>query len=144
VLGLHAKVEDSLRSQGMRYSPNRKALITTFDQTEGPLTVEQLYHATEPRVPFSSIYRELRTLVDAQVLALHHTTERTSRFELAEWLSGHHHHLVCVECPAISDICLDSESEKWLAKLGEKAASAVDYQMTDHTLEIEGLCPECR
>jgi len=141
---LHSKVEKSLRSQGMRYTPNRKALVSALDQTKGPLTADQLYRTTEPRVPFSSVYRELRVLVDAQVLALHHTTERSSRFELAEWLSGHHHHMVCVRCMAISDISLNREAEHWLAKLGEQAASEIGYLMTDHTLEIQGLCPKCR
>lgn len=144
VSGLHTKVEDSLRSQGMKYSPNRRALVSTFNQFDGPLTVEQLYDATQPRVPVSSIYRELRTLLDAQVLTMHHTAERVSRFELAEWLSGHHHHMVCVECMAISDISLESKTERWLGKACEQAASEVGYVMTAHSLEIEGLCTECR
>lgn len=144
MIGLHSKVEKSLRTKGMRYTPNRKALVTALDQTNGPLTVDQLHKAIKERVPFSSIYRELRTLVDAQVLSLHHTVDRSNRFELAEWLSGHHHHLVCVRCMAISDISLNSASERRLAELGEEAAEEAGYQITDHTLEIEGVCPECR
>ncbi len=144
MVGLHTKVEKSLRSQGIRYTSNRRALVSALNQTIGPLTVDQIYRATDPRVPFSSIYRELRALVDAQVLSLHHTADRSNRFELAEWLSGHHHHLVCVRCMAITDISLNSEAEHRLATLGEEAANGAGYLITDHTLEIEGVCPTCR
>lgn len=141
---LHSKVEQSLRSQGMRYTSNRKALVSALEDTTGPLTVDQLYLATGRRVPFSSIYREARALFEAQVFSLHHGAGRSNRFELAEWLAGHHHHMVCVRCMAISDIALAHKTERRLAELVEKAAAEAGYLVTDHTLEIEGVCPECR
>ncbi len=141
---LHSIVEQSLRSQGMRYTDNRKALISALDKTPGPLTVDELHQATAHRVPYSSIYREVRMLIDAQVLSLHHGVDRSNRFELAEWLAGHHHHMVCVQCMAISDIALSSQNEIRLAELVEKAAAGTQYLITDHTLEIEGVCPKCQ
>ena len=144
MLGLHAKVEQSLRSQGVRYTANRRALIEALDNTPGPLTVEELYRVTEPRIPYSSIYRDVRVLIDSQVLTLHHSTDRSNRFELAEWLSGHHHHLVCIGCMAISDISLAPETELRLSRLAENAATDTGYRVAGHTLEIEGLCPNCQ
>ena len=141
--GVHTKVERSLRSQGMRYTSNRRALITALEETTGPLTVDQLYHATQQQVPFSSIYREVRTLFEAEVLSLIRGTDRSNRFELAEWLSGHHHHLVCVQCMVISDISLPHNAELQLADLVTEAAASTGYRTTDHTLEIEGVCPNC-
>ena len=144
MLGLHAKVEQSLRSQGVRYTTNRRALIKALDNTPGPLTVEELYGVTEPRIPYSSIYRDVRVLIDSQVLTLHHSTDRSNRFELAEWLSGHHHHLVCIGCMSISDISLAPETELRLSRLAENAAADTGYRVTGHTLEIEGLCTDCQ
>ena len=143
MVGLHAKVEKSLRSQGVRYTTNRRALIEALNNTAGPLTVEELYRMTEPRIPYSSIYRDVRVLTDTQVLTLHHSADRSNRFELAEWLSGHHHHLVCVPCMAISDVSLPPDSERRLARLAEDAAVDSGYRVTGHSLEIEGLCPDC-
>ena len=143
MVGLHSKVEKSLNARGMRYTSNRKALVSALDHISGPLTVDQIYQATERRVPFSSIYRELRTLVDAEVLSLHHSADRTNRFELAEWLAGHHHHLVCVQCMLISDISFSSDAESQVAKMVKEAAAATGYRVTDHRMEIEGLCPDC-
>ena len=144
MLGLHAKVEKSLRSQGVRYTTNRRALIEALGNTPGPLTVEELYRETEPRIPYSSIYRDVRVLTDTEVLTLHHGADRSNRFELAEWLSGHHHHLVCVQCMAISDISLAPDSELQLSRLADTAASSAGYRITGHSLEIEGLCPNCQ
>ena len=143
MVGVHAKVEKSLRSQGVRYTSNRRALIEALDNTPGPLTVEELHRVTETRIPYSSIYRDVRVLTDTQVLTLHHGADRSNRFELAEWLSGHHHHLVCVRCMAISDISLAPDSELRLSRLAESAAGGTGYRVTGHTLEIEGLCPDC-
>lgn len=144
MVGLHAKVEESLRSQGVRYTTNRRALIEALENTPGPLTVEELYRVTEPRIPYSSIYRDVRVLTDSAVLTLHHSADRSNRFELAEWLSGHHHHLVCVPCMAISDVSLDPDSERRLSRLAERAASNSGYRVTGHSLEIQGLCPKCK
>lgn len=144
MLGLHAKVEKSLRSQGVRYTTNRRALIEALDNTPGPLTVDELHRQTDSRIPFSSIYRDVRVLIDSEVLTLHHGADRSNRFELAEWLSGHHHHLVCVSCMAISDISLGPRTELRLSRLAENAAADTRYRVTGHTLEIEGLCPDCR
>jgi Fe2+ or Zn2+ uptake regulation protein len=141
---LHAKVEQSLRSQGMRYTSNRKALVSALEGTSGPLTVDQLYRATQQRVPFSSIYREVRALFKAEVLSLIRGADRSNRFELAEWLLDHHHHMVCVQCMAISDISLPPGDELRLAELVDTAAADTRYVITDHTLEIEGVCPDCQ
>ncbi|MDE0675045.1 MAG: transcriptional repressor [Acidimicrobiia bacterium] len=143
MVGLHAKVEKSLRSQGVRYTTNRRALIEALENTPGPLTVEEIYRVTEPRIPYSSIYRDVRVLTDTQVLTLHHSADRSNRFELAEWLSGHHHHLVCVACMAISDISLAPAAEGRLSRLADSAAAGAGYRVTGHSLEIEGLCPDC-
>lgn len=143
MVGLHSKVEKSLQAKDMRYTSNRKVLVSALDQAKGPLTVAQLYDAIKRKVPSSSIYRELRVLVDVQVLSVHHAADRSNRFELAEWLSGHHHHVVCVQCMAISDISLGTEAEHQIAQLGEEAAAEAGYLITAHTLEIEGVCPEC-
>lgn len=141
---LHTKIEQSLRSQGMRYTSNRRALISALEDTSGPLTVDQLYRATQQQVPFSSIYREVRALFEAEVLSLIRGTDRSNRFELAEWLAGHHHHMVCVRCMAISDIALPPKAERRLAELVDGAATDTRYLITDHTLEIEGVCPACQ
>lgn len=142
--GVHTKVEQSLRSQGMRYTSNRRELISVLEHTHGPLTVDELYRATQQRVPSSSIYREVRALFEAKVLSLIRCTDRSNRFELAEWLSGHHHHMVCRPCMAISDIVLPPEAERRLAELVDLAAAHTGYLVTEHTLEVEGICPDCR
>ena len=141
---LHNKVEQRLRSKGMRYTSNRRQLVSALEDTSGPLTVDQLYQVTEQRVPFSSIYREVRALFQAEVLSLIHCTDRSNRFELAEWLSGHHHHMVCVQCMAISDVALSPTGERQLAELVKRTATDTGYVVTEHTLEIEGVCPDCQ
>ena len=40
-----------------------------------------------------------------------------TRYEMAEWLAGHHHHLVCIECGAVEDIELPEGLELELERL---------------------------
>jgi Fe2+ or Zn2+ uptake regulation protein len=67
-----------------------------------------------------------------------------ARFELAEWLTGHHHHVVCVSCGRVDDVSLDRAAEKALDEVVRKVATATGFTVSEHTLEIEGTCPACR
>ncbi|WP_288921495.1 Fur family transcriptional regulator, partial [uncultured Bifidobacterium sp.] len=51
---------------------------------------------------------------------------------------GHHHHLVCVKCGRTVEI--EPPSESWLRGI----ASAHGFTVESHTLEVFGLCPDCR
>ena len=51
---------------------------------------------------------------------------------------GHHHHLVCKRCGKTVEI--ESPSETWLRGISEKYGFTIER----HTLEVFGLCPDCR
>jgi len=80
---------------------------------------------------------------DAEVLSPHHGTKGITRYELAEWLMGHHHHLVCIDCGAVDDVELSGELEATLEQLVSQAAGAGDFTATGHALEIDGRCAAC-
>ena len=73
-------------------------------------------HSTRS-VPLSSLYRSLAVLVKAEVLAQHHGADETTRYELAEWLTEHHHHLVCVSCGSITDVTASEDQEAGVGRL---------------------------
>jgi len=94
-------------------------------------------------VPLSSLYRSLAVLGDAQVVVLHHGPDGITRYEPAEWLTGHHHHLVCISCGAIVDFELEDAAEAALHRLAEGVAAAHTFTTDGHALEIEGQCGDC-
>lgn len=136
------EVETRLQENDVRYTKGRRLVVSELGRADGPLSATEL-HATMQNTPLSSIYRSLSVLEEAGVLVHHFGQKGVTRYELAEWLTGHHHHLVCVNCGAVDDVELSGEMELRVDGLVEAIASRVGFHPTDHTLEIEGHCSRC-
>ena len=50
------------------------------------------------------MYRNLTVLEDAGVISRVVTHDEWARFELAEDIGGHHHHLICEQCGTVRDV----------------------------------------
>ena len=66
-----------------------------------------------------------------------------ARYELYEELVGHHHHLVCSRCGWIEDDPVPPEVDAGLASLLDAVAARTGFTVTDHRLELRGLCKRC-
>lgn len=139
---LHDSVRRHLAEREIRYTAGRRALVTALVDAGGPEAAADL--SQRVAVPLSSIYRSLGVLDQADVLVKHHDADGLARFELAEWITGHHHHVVCVQCGALEDIQVPPEEERLIDSLAERLGSAAGYEVTGHNLEIEGWCRSCR
>lgn len=137
-------VRGRLSEQSIRYTGGRKALIKAIQMAGGPQSAAEIHKQVKRSVPISSLYRSLAMLEAAGVLSPHHGQGKVARFELAEWLTGHHHHVLCIECGKVDDIELDEASEQLLKRLAAEAGGRAGYQESGHRLEIEGLCSKCR
>ncbi|MBT8200843.1 MAG: transcriptional repressor, partial [Acidimicrobiia bacterium] len=111
--------------------------------SDGPRSAAELAVDIGPSVPLSSLYRSLTVLEQAGVLIPHHGARSVTRYELAEWLLGHHHHLVCSNCETVEDIEIPKSHEDRVRTLVDEIAASVAFEPQGHTLEIEGLCSRC-
>lgn len=139
---LHETVRRHLADREVRYTSGRRSVITTLVRLDGPESAAELHRRMS--VPLSSLYRSLTVLDEAGVLERHHDADGLARFELAEWLTGHHHHLVCVICGVVEDFELNAAAEQTLDSLATTAAAGAGYEVTGHNLEVEGLCGSCQ
>lgn len=140
---VHDEVRHRLAGHEIRYTTGRQAVVRALQRMNGPRSAAELHRSLES-VPLSSLYRSLTVLDEAGVLRKHHDADGLARFELAEWLGGHHHHVVCVDCGSVEDVSLDKRSEEMLEELAGSLAVAAGYEPRGHVLEIEGLCSDCR
>lgn len=140
---LERQIEQRLFENEVRYTRGRRAVIEALAKADGPKSAAELSAELGPQVPLSSIYRTLSILEEAGVVAHHLGAKGLTRFELAEWLAGHHHHLVCVKCGAVADIDISPAKEESVRSLVTEIAELASFQATDHALEIEGLCVRC-
>lgn len=137
------QIELRLLDSDVRFTKGRKAVVAGLASASGPLSAAELAETLDERVPLSSLYRSLAILEEAGVVAHHLGAKGLTRYELAEWLAGHHHHLVCVDCGSVSDVQIPPSQEESVRDLVAQIAALASFSPTDHALEIEGRCSRC-
>jgi len=141
---LEQAVEERLGAAGVRLTQGRRSAVEALAKMHGPRTAAEIHIEVGNTVPLSSLYRSLSVLTDAGVLSAQHGSDGVNRFELAEWLTGHHHHLVCVSCGTVVDVTPTIDQERAMAQLVEKMADGAGFVASGHRFEIEGTCRTCR
>ncbi len=138
------RVEQRLSERQVRYTAGRRWVVRSMLDLGGPVTIAQLLEAVGDAVPLSSLYRTMALLDDAGITHKTHDAGGVARYELAEWLLGHHHHLVCVECGEVSDIELAPGQEQGVDQIVDDAATAEGFAVLGHRIDIEGRCRKCQ
>lgn len=140
---LDRQVERRLRENEVRYTTGRRAVIEGLAAADGPRSAAELSEDIGSSVPLSSLYRSLSVLEEAGVVVPHFAVRGVTRYELAEWLTGHHHHLVCVDCGIVEDIDVPDRLESQIEAIVADIGASVSFRQTSHALEIEGRCAQC-
>lgn len=140
---LDRQVGQRLASLDIRYTTGRSRVVSSLASLDGPKSAAELKDFIAPPVPLSSLYRTLAVLEESGVVTPHYGKSGVARYELAEWLKGHHHHLVCIDCGAIEDVSLSTSQESRVHDVINDIVALAEFQATDHTLEIEGRCKKC-
>ena len=89
------------------------------------------------------MYRTLAILDGVSVLRKHYDAGGVARYELADWLTDHHHHVVCVSCGRIDDVALDESHKTVIHDIASLLGQETGFRVLDHVLEVEGLCGAC-
>ncbi|MTV25921.1 transcriptional repressor [Nitriliruptoraceae bacterium ZYF776] len=139
---VHATVDQQLRRTRQRYTLGRRQLVELLVDANRPVTIPELLDLGA-RQSQSSLYRNLAILEQCGAVRRLTSTDDTGRFELAEELSEHHHHLVCNTCGAIEDITLAAEVEDALHDAVETAQRDRAFEVDSHHLELVGTCGDC-
>ncbi|HTW99365.1 MAG TPA: transcriptional repressor [Acidimicrobiales bacterium] len=100
--------------------------------------------ASSPGLAQGSAYRNVIALVELGVLGPIAGTDDHGRFELAQQLSGHHHHIVCVECRKVEDLHATPKLERALEEAARVAAGEQGCEITDRRLDLYGRGSACR
>lgn len=141
---LHKQAADRLGSVGQRYTQGRRAIVDVLGSAERPLTVPEMLTVGRPgAIPQSSAYRNLAVLVEAAVVRRLAGNDEFARYELAEDLAGHHHHLLCDNCGLVTDVDAPEALEEAVADAARLAAAQGGFQVTSHRMDLVGRCADC-
>lgn len=140
---LHTVVAARLRGDGQRYTTNRRVIVDLLLAADRPMSIPQML-AERSDLAQSSVYRNLVVLEEGGVVRRIVTNDEFARYELAEDLTGHHHHLICSRCGAVDDFtvspALEAEIEKVLSRVAKKHRFSID----GHRLDLIGACADCQ
>jgi Fe2+ or Zn2+ uptake regulation protein len=141
---LHGEVARRLAGVDQRFTSGRRRLVEVLERSERPLTVPDIQAAADTNLPQSSVYRNLTVLVEAGAVRRLLGTDELARFELAEDLAGHHHHLLCSVCGSVSDVRAAPRLERALTEAAQLAADEVGFEVREHRIDLVGVCADCR
>lgn len=140
---VHSSVAQRLESAGQRYTSGRRVLIEALAAAGKPVSLPELL-ALVPGTPQSSAYRNLAVLSESGAVQRLPSTDEFGRFELAEALTGHHHHhLQCTACGMVTDIELSATVEGVLRDTEASLAKQTGFAVNSHLVSFEGLCKAC-
>ena len=140
---MHGEVERRLRRFDQRYTAGRRAIVDLLVSARHPVTIGDIAERL-PGLPRSSAYRHLTDLHAAGLVRKVTAHDEYTRFELAEDLTEHHHHLLCVNCGKAIDVTLPARFEEQAAAAISELATTENFEPHSHSLDVFGLCAACR
>lgn len=136
-------VATRLRGAEQRYTRGRRRLVAVLRDGDGPMTIQQILDADDGLAQ-SSVYRNLVILEEVGAVTRIVTRDDFARYELAEDLTEHHHHLICSACGDVSDFSLTPTVEDDLETALRKVAKSSRFEIEGHRLDLVGVCVDCR
>jgi Fur family ferric uptake transcriptional regulator len=128
-----------MRAAGIRPTPGRVSVLEELAREPHDANAQAIHARLARRrkgVGLATVYRALSDLSDAGLIdALAHGGAEAHYRLCGE---GHHHHLVCSRCHRVVELS-NCNLQGWLDRVGTDTG----FTVTDHTLEVTGLCSDC-
>ena len=140
---LHGEVEQRLRRAAQRYTAGRRAIVGLLVSAGHPVSIGDIADRL-PGLPRSSAYRHLTDLETLGLVRRVAASDEFARFELAEDLTEHHHHLICLYCGKVTDVTLSRRLEHDITEAIGQLAGTAGFQPRNHRLDIMGTCTDCQ
>ncbi|MGI8792503.1 MAG: Fur family transcriptional regulator [Acidimicrobiales bacterium] len=139
---LRQETSARLRATGQRATTGRVDLVAILAAAERPLTIPDILDQRDGLAQ-SSVYRNLSVLEQAHVVRRVIGGDEFTRYELAEDLTEHHHHLVCTSCGTVTDFTIPGSLERSVDEAVAVIAAGTGFKATGHRLDLLGLCEAC-
>ncbi len=129
-----------LTEQGYRLTEARRAVVEIMVRSTQALTPIEIYDEARdahPALGLVTVYRTLEALEEQGLIQRVHQPQGCQAFITAP--AGHQHLLVCQQCGETAIFEGDD-----LETLIKSIARKTGFQVTEHWLQLFGLCPHCK
>ncbi len=134
------KLEEHLRRESYRMTPERFEVLDSVMNTEGHFDADELFLRLKKKgskVSRATVYNTLEILEECELVFKMRLKDHGSRYEKA-YGRAHHDHLICVRCEKIVEF-IDPTIEDAQGAVAKK----FKFNLISHSHQIFGLCPEC-
>ena len=130
-----------LNGRGLRLTRQRELIVKDFLAQQEHVSAEDLYlkvREKAPEIGYTTVYRTLKLLAEANLAHARNFGDGFSRYEPAHQVE-HHDHLICRKCGEITEFV-----NEHIEKMQDEVAREHGFVITDHTLDLYGVCRDCR
>ena len=127
-----------LKEKGYRLTPQRLVVLSAIEDSEDHISADEIYAQVVARYPYVNISTVYRTLELLKQLGLVNEMVLGDRLRYHPVDKGHHHHLVCKECGAITEL-----DESMLSSLKSNLLHEYKFVADLKHLAISGRCGKC-
>jgi Fur family ferric uptake transcriptional regulator len=142
---IHREVMDEsafkqiIRRMNLKVTNQRIAILQSLHAGRAHVSAQEVFenvHREFPEIGFATVYRFLRDLTDLGVVTEVRMGGMPARYEITP--QRHHDHLTCTRCGVICEF-----ENSAIEQLQEKVAKDFGFKLTNHVLELYGICPQC-
>jgi len=132
---------EQLKLNGYRATEPRRIILTVLlKQIHTVLSADELYllvKEEDKKVNRSTVYRNIEILTELELLYKTITDQGITKVKLI-CTDEHHHHLICDICGKI--VIFHNCNSSYYSEF----AKSHGFTLTGHTLELHGLCDNCK
>jgi len=133
-----SNLEAVLKNNGKSITKARKTVFEVFESHDA-LSMKQLIGYVSGRMDRASIYRIVDLFIELDVLNRIQIGWKY-KLELSEAFSDHHHHISCKKCHKIDILKGEEVLEAHINNIAKNSG----YRLTGHTIDLIGVCQDCR
>jgi Fur family transcriptional regulator, ferric uptake regulator len=136
-----AHAQRVLAQNGHHSGQARRALLALLDSQACALSaieIEQRLRAGRRPVARASVYRILDELERLRLVQRVQVGQDMTRYEPVRTGQGHHHHIVCDRCGAVTPFT-DENLEEAIRKLSRR----LPMRVAEHEIVLHGACQVC-
>lgn len=130
-----------LKKAGLKITTPRIKILHILEKArDHHLSAEDVYRElvdSGEEIGLATVYRVLTQFEEAGLVIRHNFEGAQSVFELDH--GEHHDHLVCIKCGKVEEF-LDDTIENRI----HEVARQTGFKITDHSLNIHGMCGSCQ
>lgn len=120
----------------VRKTNQREAIVRAFENSEGPLSPQEVLDAARKVVPtlgIATVYRNIKLLIENKAIVPVQIPGEPPRYEVAG--KDHHHHFHCRQCDRVFEV---HGCDGLVLSLTPEG-----FLLEAHDLTLMGLCAEC-